>query len=475
MTPSQIHAIAREIDAHRGWRVRAVHQDGRNRFRVALEQGSKRRDLVLDLDPDRPRIHMASARPAPHHPAPLASTMRRHLSHGRLEGARAVRGERALAVAFGRGGATTPLWFEGFGRGANFYLVDPSGRVVVTPRGDVARRRGARVGQEFIAVPPSDAAPSTSAQAQDTTSEAIEREADEASAEAAATRERRELSRALERQVRRATTAAERLGDPAKLEREAEEAAREARLLQASFHLLKAGQQDVMVPDHETDAPEPPMVTIRVDPRREPGEQVAHAFRRAQKRERAAEEARRRGPRARAQADAARRALEASARPDTPIESLRRLAEAAGVKPQTTTPGARAAAHARPWREFCSADGWPILVGRHARGNDALTLRRARPQDLFLHVRGGQGSHVIVPTPSGKTVPRDTLIDAAELAWTFSTLKGRQNCEVDYVQRRHVRKPRGTPPGLVVLARQKTLALRSDGARRRRIVGSERK
>ena len=474
MTPSQIAAIAREIDAHRGWRVRGVHQDDRTRFRIALEQGPKRRDLVVDLDPDRPRIHMATASPAPRRPAPLAATMRRHLSHGRLEGARAVRGERALVVAFQRGGATIPLWFEGFGRGANLYLVDPGGRVVVTPRGDVARRRGARVGQEFLAVTPTDAPP----RGEDdvgATSEAIEREAHEAEAEADAARERRELGRTLERQYRRAATAAERLGDPETLAAEASAAAREARLLQASFHLLGPGQETVEVPDHEVDAPTPPLVTIRVDPRREPGEQVAHAFRRARKRERAAEEARRRGPRARAQAEAARRALEALADPATPLETLRRLAGAAGVAAPPGPGGKRGPPSPRPWREFRSQDGWPILVGRNARGNDALTLRRARPQDLFLHVRGGEGSHVVVPTPSGKTVPRDTLLDAAELAWHFSSLRARRGCEVDYVQRRHVRKPRGTAPGLVVLARQKTLSLGADPDRRRRILTTERK
>ena len=73
---------------------------------------------------------------------------------------------------------------------------------------------------------------------------------------------------------------------------------------------------------------------------------------------------------------------------------------------------------------FLSSEGWRILVGRNARGNDRLTLHQARPVDLFLHVRGGSGSHVIVPTPRGKTVPRDTLLEAAELACWFSDRRG---------------------------------------------------
>jgi len=87
-------------------------------------------------------------------------------------------------------------------------------------------------------------------------------------------------------------------------------------------------------------------------------------------------------------------------------------------------------------------------------------------------VRGAPGSHVIVPTPRGKTVPKETLLDAAQLACLFSKRSEADHNEVDYVERRYVRKPRGVAPGLVTVERAKTLRVRLEPARRARLRAS---
>lgn len=85
-------------------------------------------------------------------------------------------------------------------------------------------------------------------------------------------------------------------------------------------------------------------------------------------------------------------------------------------------------------------------------------------------MRAAGGSHVVVPTPRGQSVPKETLLDAAELACLCSTRRDAEHNEVDYVERRYVRKPRGVPPGTVTLEREKTLRLRKDPARRERLL-----
>ena len=77
-----------------------------------------------------------------------------------------------------------------------------------------------------------------------------------------------------------------------------------------------------------------------------------------------------------------------------------------------------------------------------------------------------------MPTPRGKTVPRETLLDAAELACHFSARRKAARNEVDYTPRRYVRKPKGSPAGLVALDRSKTLSLRLDEARRARLLAA---
>jgi predicted ribosome quality control (RQC) complex YloA/Tae2 family protein len=115
-------------------------------------------------------------------------------------------------------------------------------------------------------------------------------------------------------------------------------------------------------------------------------------------------------------------------------------------------------------------------VGRNARQNDELTLRVARGNDLFLHVAGRAGGHVIVRSPTGKPPPTETLLDAANLALYYS-LPDRQRRgqaisaggEVDYTQVKYVRKPKGAKPGLLLLASRKTLRIRLELERLERL------
>jgi predicted ribosome quality control (RQC) complex YloA/Tae2 family protein len=113
-----------------------------------------------------------------------------------------------------------------------------------------------------------------------------------------------------------------------------------------------------------------------------------------------------------------------------------------------------------PYRTFLGPSGAKIFVGRGASHNDELTLHVARPHHLWLHARGRSGAHVVVPLAKGTSCPSDVLVEAAHLAAHFSEARDESQVEITYVQRRHVRKPRGSPPGLVVVARDKTLVLR---------------
>ncbi len=126
-----------------------------------------------------------------------------------------------------------------------------------------------------------------------------------------------------------------------------------------------------------------------------------------------------------------------------------------------------------PYRAFQSGSGARILVGRGAADNDALTFRVARPYHLWMHAREHTGAHVVVPLPKGRTCPSDLLVDAAHLAAHFSSARGEPVVEIAYAARGHVRKPRGAPPGLVVVDREKVLSLRLEPARLARLLAAE--
>lgn len=111
-------------------------------------------------------------------------------------------------------------------------------------------------------------------------------------------------------------------------------------------------------------------------------------------------------------------------------------------------------------REFAAEGGWTVLVGENAEANDYLTLRVAKPDDWWLHVRGATSAHVIVQTKKQPDrVPRSVLIFAGKLAVRFSSQKHAGIVPVDYTLRKYVRRQRGAPPGSVVYEREKTLHL----------------
>lgn len=126
-------------------------------------------------------------------------------------------------------------------------------------------------------------------------------------------------------------------------------------------------------------------------------------------------------------------------------------------------------ARALPYKEYYGHNGCRILVGRGGSDNDTLTFRIARPHDLWLHVRGAPGAHVIIPLERNQTAGQELLLDAAHLALHHSTLKGETRAEISCVPVKNVRKTKGSA-GAVQYSGEKTMALRVDPARLMRLL-----
>jgi predicted ribosome quality control (RQC) complex YloA/Tae2 family protein len=110
-------------------------------------------------------------------------------------------------------------------------------------------------------------------------------------------------------------------------------------------------------------------------------------------------------------------------------------------------------------RRFVSSDGREILVGRSSAGNEHLSFHVARPHDLWLHVEGYGGSHVIVRNRKGQTVPPRTLREAAQLAAFFSKARNAGKVPVHYTAARFVRRAKGRKPGTVLITQEKTVVV----------------
>ncbi|MBN1979511.1 MAG: NFACT family protein [Anaerolineae bacterium] len=104
-------------------------------------------------------------------------------------------------------------------------------------------------------------------------------------------------------------------------------------------------------------------------------------------------------------------------------------------------------------------DGFPVYMGRNARQNEEVTFKRAEPDDLWLHARGVPGAHVIVKC-GNRDVPEEVVQQAASLAAYYSPARDEVQADVDVVQRRHVKKLRGSHPGLVTYRNERTVRVR---------------
>ncbi|MCW3490910.1 Rqc2 family fibronectin-binding protein [Dethiobacter alkaliphilus] len=103
---------------------------------------------------------------------------------------------------------------------------------------------------------------------------------------------------------------------------------------------------------------------------------------------------------------------------------------------------------------FVSVDGIDIYVGRNNKQNDRLTLKDASGGHIWLHTKDIPGAHVVIKHTNP---PETTLVEAARLAARFSRASASANVPVDYTQVKHVRKPKGAKPGMVIYDHHQTL------------------
>lgn len=110
---------------------------------------------------------------------------------------------------------------------------------------------------------------------------------------------------------------------------------------------------------------------------------------------------------------------------------------------------------------YISSDGYHMYVGKNNLQNDELTFDFAGGNDWWFHAKGAPGSHVIVKT-NGDELPDRTFEEAGRLAAYYSKNRGNDKVEIDYVEKKHVKKPSGAKPGFVVYYTNYSLVIDSD-------------
>lgn len=101
---------------------------------------------------------------------------------------------------------------------------------------------------------------------------------------------------------------------------------------------------------------------------------------------------------------------------------------------------------------YVSSDGYHMYVGKNNLQNDELTFQFATGNDWWFHAKGVPGSHVVLKTNGVPTeeLPDRVFEEAAALAAFYSKGRDNEKVEIDYIEKKHVKKPAGGKPGFVV-------------------------
>jgi predicted ribosome quality control (RQC) complex YloA/Tae2 family protein len=500
MNLAELQRAAALIDRTlRGARVERIVQPDDRRVVLTLHcTGRDDTHLLLCVEPGTARLSCIAMKPvAPPSPPGFAQLLRARLVGARLSEAKLLGGDRQALLHFDTSAGTYGLLLALLGPRSNAFLLDAERRIIGALRPLAETRRDLALGVPWQ--PPASAAPPARADS----FAAVSDDAFFAAVEAlAAGRAQHHAAGALRQRVERALRrAAQSLGKKQALlaadagaSAEAEQLRREGELLKSVVGGLKAGAREARTRDFSSGEE----VIVALDPTRSPRKNLEERFRRARKAERRAE----RALRERGEVDARAEALGvlerefAALAEDDSSDALRDFADrpdvarllgrfapepAVGLVPGSNSSEPvpspriwRLGKHELPPRLapriYTSSDGLEIWVGRSDEGNDLLSTRLARGNDLFFHLDASPGSHVVLRTQGRGDPPSGSVLDACELAVHFSKARKASSADVLVAPIKNVRKPKGAKPGLVFVSGGRHVRLRRDPKRLERLL-----
>jgi predicted ribosome quality control (RQC) complex YloA/Tae2 family protein len=446
-------------------RVERVYQGKHGGLYLLLHR--ERTKFVLLLSPDRsmPRLHLVSVKPAagdsPHR---FILFLRSRVSGTRVSGIGLLNLDRVVEIRFSRQGEEYSLLFELFGSSANLVLVDPSSKILEVynpvPPSDEATRpllpglvyrapeRSRNTGfQKQNPESGFNFGPSPNRSAEQYYEHLIEQRHITTIKSELTSRMRKDLAKTL-----RLISALS--GDLQSADR-VEEYRQAGDLVLAHLKELRTGMEraDVVGYDGST-------VTVILDPKRSPSKNAELYFKKYKKARMGRDIIAARLRRSTDEASYLKSLLKdiEQARDVDALMSIRNELVAQGRLGQKPTVQKKMRqGTVSPAIRKIIFNGWEILVGKSAAGNDHLTTKMARPDDLWLHAEGMPGSHVIVRNPNAGIIPPDVLVKAAALAAFHSKGRNAGKVPVTYTRAGLVKKPKGAKPGLVMLQERKSL------------------
>ncbi len=452
-----------------GAKVDKVVQGSDDSLLLVLHQTKKNYYLLLSPDRSLPRMHLISRKPAgTGAPGGFSLYLRKHLTGSRVQGIRILDRDRVVELQFTGPHGPSLLILELTGSVTNLLLTDASRTILSVlhpvPPGDRVKRpflpgltylppekrpRTATATSGCVTVAPLEGSEGIAP-----VNRAVEAWYEQTIAERDVSSLRQQLASVIKRAAARVERRLDAVsGDVAGAER-GDDYRVAGDLLLANKHRITKGQEHAELPGYDGKP-----VSIPLDPARSPAENASRYFQRYKKAKAGLAMMRERLAEAREETAflrTVREDLEAAEDREELLAVRSLLAQRGYVRDAAgRTAGTRAAA-SPPFRTI-EHEGWHILVGKSSAGNDYITMKLARPDDLWLHAEGMPGSHVVVRNPGKRDIPEGVLRKAASLAAYYSKGKSSAKVPVAYTRAALVKKPKGAAQGTVVLTGRRTI------------------
>lgn len=451
-------------------RVERVYQGEGGGIYLLLHR--EKQKFILLISPDRaaPRLHLVSAKPtAVNPPHGFILFLRSRVSRTRVTGISVLNRDRVVEIRFRGQEEEYLLLFELFGLSANIVLVGPSSIILAVYyplASDKAASRSLLPGLAYRAPErPRIAGPRESDVPQKYNAEASPNRAAELYYEGFIEQRqvaslRGSLSSLLKNKLSRNGRLMSALNREMRSTEQLEEYRRNGDLVLANLNDLRTGMERADLTGFDGT-----IVSVTLDPKISPSRNAEHYFKKYKKAKAGRDIITARLQQAADEASCLGSHLSRLDGIDD-IDELTRVRSELEAKgyggpkrsfPRITRQGPASSAYRK-----IVFKGWDILVGRSAKGNDFLTMKLARPEDLWLHAEGMPGSHVLVRNPNAGDVPPAVLVKAAALAAYHSKGRLAGKVPVTYCRAGLIKKPKGAKPGLVTLSERKTLMVKPE-------------
>jgi predicted ribosome quality control (RQC) complex YloA/Tae2 family protein len=403
----------------------------------------------------------------------FVSFLRAHVRGGRIVSAGQIDRQRIVRIEVQKAGRTVILWCRLWASAANMIVTDADGNILDAlyrrpKRGEISggtysveediASTGVRSSAQLESFPVRDLpGPGSFNQRVERHYFDLEKNREtEKLRNTLLTRLRREESRLLA-SLENIDKQMDRYRDPQTLKRWGD-------LILSNMHTLKRGDRWLTASDGE----DPNRIwDIELDPLATPAQNAESYYKRYHKAKRGLENLEEERQQQQRQLQRVNRRLQdLEKEEETSLESLRQQVRESSRK------GREKKGEVSPGLNFSSGP-FRILVGRNARENDTLLRGYVRGNDTWLHARDYPGGYVFIRSLSGKSIPLDTLLDAANLALLYSKGKDSGRGEVFYTQVKYLKRIKDAETGRVVPTHEKNLHVKLDARRIRRLQQNE--